>query len=193
MVMRKRRRFSWLRLIIFSLILILSIVIVAFHSFSWIVKAIYPTHYIDIVEKYAEVYNIDPYLVLSIIKNESKFNPEAVSRKDARGLMQIAPITGQWASEKLPIESYSQDMLFDPELNIQIGCWYLSILNNQFASNFELVVAAYNAGNGNVSRWLSNPEYSADGKNLDNIPFGETRIYQQRVLRDYERYKRIYE
>jgi len=168
-------------------------VITTFYSIRWIVHAVYPIHHFDIVNKYATIYDIDPYLVLSIIKNESKFNPEAISRKEARGLMQIAPITGQWAAEKLDINGYHHDMLFTPELNIKIGCWYLNILNGQFNKDIELIVAAYNAGNGNVSKWLDNPEYSSDGKNLDYIPFGETRIYSQKVLRDYERYRRIYE
>lgn len=181
-----------LQIIVIILIIILAFV-VAFHSAMWIIKAVYPLHYIDIVEKYAEDYDVNPYLVLAIIKNESKFNPEAISRTEARGLMQIAPITGQWASEKLNIEDYSHELLFIPELNIRIGSWFLNILNNEFDNDLELVIAAYNAGNGNVSRWLENSEFSSDGESLDHIPFGETRIYLNRVLRDFERYKRIYE
>lgn len=178
---------------VITIFIVIVAIIIGYQSFRWIVKVAYPLHYFDTVEEYAERYELDPYLVLSIMKNESKFNPEAVSKKEARGLMQIAPITGEWASEKLNIEGYSSEMLFSPELNIQIGCWYLSMLNNQFNNELELIIAAYNAGSGNVSKWLNNSEFSSDGQSLDYIPFGETRIYLQKVLRDYERYKRIYE
>ncbi len=98
----------------------------------WILKTIYPLHYYDLIEKYATEYEVDPYLVLAIIKNESKFNPDAVSKKDAKGLMQIAPITGKWACEKLEIPDYTEDMLFEPELNIRIGVWYLNVLKQEF-------------------------------------------------------------
>lgn len=162
-------------------------------SGKWILRTVYPFHYRDLVEKYAVVYEVDPYLVAAIIRNESKFNPQAISRREAKGLMQIAPITGEWASEKLDIKDYYEERLYEPELNIEIGIWYLSILEKQFNGKIELMVAAYNAGNGNVSKWLENPEYSIDGQSLIFIPFPETRIYSQKVLRDYERYQVIYE
>lgn len=175
------------------MILVFVILFVGLKNIDWILETIYPIHYADLVEKYAEEYDVDPYLIVSIMKNESKFDPKAVSKKDAKGLMQIAPITGQWASEKLSISNYSEDMLFDPELNIRIGTWYLNVLKNEFGDNVEVIVAGYNAGNGNVKKWLSNPEYSADGKTLDHIPFNETKIYQKKVLRDYKIYKKIYQ
>jgi soluble lytic murein transglycosylase len=159
---------------------------------KWILKTIYPIHYSELIQKYSLEYMVDPYLVAAIIKNESKFNPNALSRKDAKGLMQIAPITGRWASEMLDIENYEEEQLYEPELNIRIGIWYINVLNNEFEDNLSLVVAAYNAGNGNVAKWLQNPEYSIDGKELTVIPFPETRIYSRRVLRDYQIYQRLY-
>lgn len=176
----------------FILVIVLFVAIIALQNIDWGLRTIYPIHYKDIIEKYTNEYDIDPYLVVSIMKNESKFNPNAVSRKDAKGLMQIAPITGEWASEKLNIPNYSEDMLFDPDLNIRIGVWYLSVLKYEFNNNIELMIAGYNAGNGNVKKWLNNPEYSSDGKTLDTIPFNETRIYQKKVLRDYKIYSKIY-
>lgn len=177
---------GFVRLMIFLLILV-----GLYRGGEWLLNIAYPFHYRELIMEYSEIYGVDPYLVVSIIRNESKFNPNAVSRKEARGLMQIAPITGEWASEKLQIENYTHERLYEPQLNIQIGCWYLSILKEQFHNNINLMVAAYNAGNGNVSKWLDNPEYSADGKALTHIPFKETRTYQERVLRDYEYYRVI--
>jgi len=176
----------------FIFIVLLIVVTIALQNTDWVLRTIYPIHYSDLIEKYAVEYEIDPYLVASIMKNESKFNPNAVSRKDAKGLMQIAPVTGEWAAEKLNIENYSEDMLFDPELNIKMGVWYLNVLKYEFSNNMELMIAGYNAGNGNVKKWLNNPEYSKDGETLDEIPFNETKIYQRKVLRDYEIYKKLY-
>ncbi len=176
----------------FIFIVLLIVIIISLKNTEWVLRTIYPIHYRELIEKYADEYDIDPYLVVAIMKNESKFNPKAVSRKDAKGLMQIAQITGEWASEKLNIQNYSEDMLFDPEQNIRIGVWYLSVLKKEFGNNIEVIVAGYNAGNGNVRKWLDNPEYSKDGKTLHEIPFNETKIYQKKVLRDYKIYQNIY-
>lgn len=176
----------------FTLVLIVVTIFIIFQNLNWLFKTVYPIHYYDLVEKYCEEYGIDPYLVVAIIKNESRFDTRAISKKEARGLMQIAPITGVWASEKLGILNYSEDMLFQPDLNIRIGVWYLSILKKEFHNDLGLIIAGYNAGNGNVKKWLGDPRYSRDGKTLDEIPFGETRIYQKRVLRDYKIYSKIY-
>ena len=100
----------------------------------------------------------------------AKYDTYAVSNKEAKGLMQISPQTGKWASEVLSIEGYSEDDLFDPEINIRIGTWYLSVLLKEFNNNIDLVLAAYNAGSGNVNKWLNNREYSLDGNSLSRIP-----------------------
>lgn len=176
----------------FILFILLIVATIALKNTEWVLKTIYPIHYSDLIEKYSNEYEIDPHLVAAIMKNESRFDSSAVSKKDAKGLMQIAPITGQWAAEQLNIQSYSEDMLFDPELNIRIGVWYLNVLKNEFDGNIDVMVAGYNAGNGNVKKWLGNPEYSKDGKTLYEIPFNETKIYQKKVLRDYEIYGKIY-
>lgn len=181
-----------LRFILY-MIIIIAVAWLLITNSVWILKIAYPFHYRDEVEKYALEYQLDPYLVAAIIRNESRFNPDAISRKEAKGLMQIAPITGQWASERLNIPNYSEERLFDPDLNIKIGCWYLDILYKEFNGRLPIIIAAYNAGNGNVSKWLGDSEYSRDGIVLEHIPFPETRSYQFKVLRDYERYQIIYE
>ncbi|MDR5657950.1 lytic transglycosylase domain-containing protein [Serpentinicella sp. ANB-PHB4] len=177
---------------IFMVLVLFVAIFIAIQSITWVGKLAYPTHHYSTVMENAEMYNIDPLLIYAIIRNESRFNTNAISRTEARGLMQIAPITGQWAAETLEIENYTKQLLHDPKINIEIGAWYLDRLNKQFNNNLELVIAAYNAGSGNVTNWLNNPELSKDGNELDYIPFGETRIYLRKVLRDYEIYKRIY-
>lgn len=152
----------------------------------------YPMGYKDIVIKKSNKYNLDPYLVASIINVESNYNPDAISIKEAKGLMQISPQTGKWASEELGIENYNEKLLFEPEINIEIGTWYLNRLFKEFNQELDLVLMAYNAGSGNVNKWLNNPEYCKDGINIDNIPFTETKNYVERVNKNYKVYKMFY-
>lgn len=156
------------------------------------ITSLYPLGYKDYINKYSKEYKLDPFLVAAIINVESKYNKEAVSHKDARGLMQIGPNTGKWASEELDIENYNGDMLFDPKTNLYIGSWYLDNLNTEFDNNLDLVLAAYNAGSGNVQKWRKDKEYSYDGESLHNIPFKETEDYLERVKSNYKIYKIIY-
>ena len=151
-------------------------------------KILYPQEYKSYVEKYAQEYNVDKNLVYSVIKCESNFNKDAVSRTGARGLMQISEMTGIWASDILKVENYSSDMLFEPEININFGCWYLKRLIDQFDDE-STALAAYNAGSGNVSKWLLESEHSNDGVSLDYIPFRETENYVKKV----EKARKIYE
>ena len=153
---------------------------------------IFPLDYYEYIERYSEEYSLDPLLVASIINVESKYRMDAVSAKNARGLMQIGPSTGQWAGQELNIENYNHNMLFIPELNIRIGTWYISKLKVEFGDDLDLILAAYNAGSGNVQKWLSDPQYSEDEANLDNIPFKETEDYLIRVKNNLRIYKLLY-
>lgn len=152
----------------------------------------YPIGYKTMIVEYSKEYNLDPYLVASIINVESKYDKDALSQKDARGLMQISPSTGKWASEVLGIENYSEDILFDPETNIRIGTWYLSTLFKEFNNNLDSVLAAYNAGSGNVNKWLNDENYSRDKTSLAIIPFQETKDYLVRVKKNYKVYSTVY-
>lgn len=152
----------------------------------------YPIGYKSMILEYSKEYNLDPYLVASIINVESKFDKDAISQKDARGLMQISPSTGKWASEVLEIENYNEDILFDPDTNIRIGTWFLSTLFKEFDGNLDLVLAAYNAGSGNVNKWLSDEKYIDDKNNLAIIPFKETEDYLVRVNKSYKIYSTVY-
>lgn len=157
-----------------------------------ILKHFYPTKYEEYVNQYAKEYSLDPYLVYSIIRVESNYDELANSHKDAKGLMQITDSTGEWAAKKIKIKNYNEQMLFEPKYNIMIGCWYLNNLIEQFDGNTTLALAAYNAGSGNVVKWLQDKEYSADGSQLDKIPFGETEKYLSKVKKDYSIYRSLY-
>ena len=175
-----------------NLILILFIIIVLgaalYIGKDEVYKYLYPKKYSDYVEFYSKEYNIDEDLVYSIIKAESKFKKDAVSRRGAKGLMQIGDGTRDWAMEELDIKDAD---IFEPEDNIRIGCWYLNRLYREFG-DLDLVIAAYNGGSGNVKKWLADEEFSSDGENLETIPFKETASYVEKVKYNYEMYKKIY-
>ena len=142
---------------------------------------------LDMIEKYAAQYEVDDYLVASIINVESHFNSEVISSKGAIGLMQLLPSTADWVAGKFKMEFNQQDLL-RPETNIQIGTYFLSYLINYFG-DVDLAICAYNAGQGNVKKWLTNKQYSVDGVSLKEIPFSETKNYLKKVKQNIEIYK----
>ena len=159
----------------------------------WIAYLLYPLKYQQYINKYAEEYKIDPYLIAAMIKTESNFKVDANSHKDARGLMQITGDTGKWIAGEMKIENYDEKMLYDPETNIKMGCWYINNLRGEFGDNIHLILSAYNAGRGRVNSWLENKEYSLDGKRLDYIPYEETDKYVKKIEANYNIYKFLYE
>ncbi|OPJ55514.1 lytic transglycosylase domain-containing protein [Alkalithermobacter paradoxus] len=172
---------------ILSVVIFVALIVLVSRS-NILDKLSHPLHYEKYVYKYSAEYEIDPYLVFAIIRTESKFFPYAKSRKDAKGLMQIAPITENWAKEELNKTNID---IYDPKTNIKIGCWYLSKLMRQF-DDIDLVIAAYNGGSGNVDKWLSDNRYSYNGINLTNIPFKETRQYVTKVKQAMKTYEKLY-
>lgn len=157
-----------------------------------LIKMVYPLYFKQTIIRYSEEYKLPPALVAAVIKTESNFNVFAESKKGAKGLMQITPPTGKWIAEKLQVESFNDDMLYDPEVNIRFGCWYIRHLYNNYNNNMTLTFAAYNGGRGNVDKWLENEALSKDGKNLDQIPFEETKNFVLRVNNHYKIYKKLY-
>ena len=161
-------------------------------SMKPLAKSFYPLKYNGFITKYSEQYSLDPYLVAAIIKAESNFNNNAKSQKNAYGLMQITDETGQWAAGQMKINNFNADLLYDPEFNIKMGCWYLSNLKKEFNGNMDVVLAAYNGGRGNVQKWLNSKDHSQDGLNLYYIPFKETDKYVKRVNTNYKVYNFLY-
>lgn len=113
----------------------------------------YPRRYTALILEKSEKYGLDPAFVTAIVCVESGFNPAARSNKGACGLMQIMPATAEWIAGKTGV-GYSPGDLFDAGINLEIGCAYLRYLSGRFADE-KAVVAAYNAGEGNVKKWLN--------------------------------------
>lgn len=157
----------------------------------WI-KIFYPQPHSEIVFSAAYKYDIDPYLVFAIVRAESKYQTSAQSPVGARGLMQIMPDTGKWIAEQQGMQEFDPNTLHDPEVNIALGCWYLADLSREFDQRLPLVIAAYNAGRGNVAEWLLQGIWDGNPDELDKIPYEETRTYVENVLKNYEAYRAIY-
>jgi len=115
-----------------------------------------------------------------------------LSAKGARGLMQVMPDTGNWIAGELGIREFDPETLYDPMTNLKVGTWYLAFLRREYDGNLVLALAAYNAGRGNVSKWIGEQRWSGEEKDIDSIPFPETREYVKKVLHLYDKYREVY-
>lgn len=185
---------EWLRKLkkLIKIIIFILVAVAIYNGVPSILKKVYPMKYSQSIYKYSEKYDLDPYFVAAVIKAESNFNANAVSNKNAYGLMQVTASTGLWIAEKMKLKDFEVDKLFQPEYNISMGCWYLKDLKKEFDGNMDLVLAAYNGGRGNVQKWLSENDHSKDGKNLHYIPFKETDKYVKKVKVNYNIYRFLY-
>lgn len=155
-------------------------------------KYFYPYPYEEVVEKYAQQYNLDNSLVAAIILAESRFSPNVKSHRGAIGLMQIMPETGTWIAKNIDDKNYKTQELFDPDTNIHYGVWYLSFLMKEFNGNEILAVAAYNAGHGQIETWQKQYKWGSRFSDYKQIPFQETRDYVHKVLDNKESYQKLY-
>jgi soluble lytic murein transglycosylase len=144
----------------------------------WYERIRYPLRYSEYVRVHAHEHNLDPALMAAVIYQESKFRSDATSSSGAIGLMQLTPSTAHGIAIRTGGHAFRTSDLYNPEINIRYGAWYLANLFAKYHSE-RLVLAAYNAGQGNVDRWLAHAE---------PIQFSETRAYVARV----EKLKRIY-
>lgn len=154
-------------------------------------KISYPTDFKTAVLKYSEKNGLDPYLVYGIILRESRFVHNASSQKGAKGLMQMTDQTAKWMAEQIGMENFSEEKLFDPATNIELGCAYFAYLSKRY-NNSKTALCAYNAGMGRVDEWLGDKNYSADGKNIDIIPYEETKKYVEDIENFSKKYREIY-
>ncbi len=151
-------------------------------------KYIYPLAYKEEVSLYSQEFDVPNTLIYSIIKVESGLIKSAKSEKGAIGLMQLTPSTAQYIASLLNEKDYD---LYNENVNIRFGTFYIKYLLDKF-ENPSTAIVAYNAGEGNVRRWLKNKEYSLDGKTLENIPFNESKNYLEKIKETFTKYQNLY-
>ena len=159
---------------------------------SAVQKSAHPIRYESYVEVYSSQYNVPEYIVYAVINTESGFDVSLESATGERGLMQISPeVFTLISSEQHLDEKIDADALFDPEISIRYGIYYLRCLFNEFQS-WDTAIAAYSAGEDTVNEWLDNIKYSTDRKNLTKIPEKETAAYVKKVNDAISYYKTTY-
>ena len=179
-------------LIVLAMIAVCLIVtsVLVFWVLPGVLRARFKLDHVDLIKQYSEQYDLDPALVCAVIYTESSFKETATSRVGAKGLMQIMPQTGAEIAEALG-EPFSEERLYDPEVSIRYGCYYLREQLDRFDQNEAVTLAAYNAGPHRAELWIS--EYGLDSRvHIGYIPFGETDRYVDKVLQAKENYANLY-
>jgi soluble lytic murein transglycosylase len=136
--------------------------------------------------------SLDPYLVASLIRQESEFNAGAVSPANAYGLMQLLPSVGKSLAKKHGIKHFSDNQLLDPTINLELGTINLKQAIDRYGGQVEYALAAYNAGDTPVRQWLASNDYKDVPEFVESIPYTETREYVQAILRNREIYRALY-
>ncbi len=155
-------------------------------------EALFPKAYWTDLRKYSELNGLDPYLVASLIRQESEFNALALSRANAVGLMQLLPKTGKTVAKQVKLKGYSAPQLYTPAVNLELGTRYFKEMVDKYNGQFEYALAAYNAGTDRVGDWLGQGHYRDAQEFVESIPFTETREYVQAILRNANVYRQLY-
>jgi soluble lytic murein transglycosylase len=155
-------------------------------------EALFPKAYWTDLRKYSELNGLDPYLVASLIRQESEFNAGAISHANAVGLMQLLPKTGKSVAKQVKLKGYSAPQLYTPAVNLELGTRYFKDMVDKYNGQFEYALAAYNAGTDRVGDWLGQGHYRDPQEFVESIPFTETREYVQAILRNASVYRQLY-
>ncbi|MEQ9372226.1 MAG: transglycosylase SLT domain-containing protein [Coleofasciculus chthonoplastes F3-SA18-01] len=150
---------------------------------------LFPLPFFDSVVNWSGQRQLNPLLVIGLIRQESRFEPEIGSIAGARGLMQVMPGTGQWIADKIQLKDYD---LTDPNDNVKLGTWYLDHTHQEYNNHSLFAVASYNAGPGNVAKWIRKYDTTDPDAFIEQIPFGETKGYVEAVFENYWNYLRLY-
>ncbi len=153
-------------------------------------QGLFPFAYQETISNWSQKRQINPILVTALIRRESRFQTNAKSVAGAAGLMQIMPATGEWVANKIGLETYS---LTNPEDNINLGTWYVQHTHQLYNNNSLLAIASYNAGPGNVKKWINRYGFADPDLFVEQIPFPETKSYVKAVFGGYWNYLRIYD
>ncbi|MEO6119205.1 MAG: transglycosylase SLT domain-containing protein [Terriglobales bacterium] len=155
-------------------------------------ETLFPRPYWPQLQAHAADNSLDPYLVASLIRQESEFNPKAISHANAYGLMQILPTVGRQLAKEVKLRPFSNARLLEPQDNIRLGTRYFRQMIDRNGGEVEYALAAYNAGGHRVSSWRANGTFKDMPEFVESIPFTETREYVQAIVRNVEVYRRIY-
>ncbi|MTJ06258.1 transglycosylase SLT domain-containing protein [Anabaena sp. UHCC 0204] len=158
-------------------------------SIYW--QARYPFPYFKEIEKWSTSRQLNPLLVTALMRQESRFQPKIKSVVGATGLMQVMPSTGAWIAPQINLD-FKKLNLEDPTDNINLGTWYLDHTHQQYGNNSMLAIASYNAGPGNVAKWLRTIPKKDPDEFVEVIPFDETKNYVRQVFGNYWNYLRLY-
>lgn len=153
---------------------------------------LFPQPYWSELVAYSGENGLDPYLVASLIRQESEFNSGAVSRANAYGLMQLLPSVGKSLAKKQKIKGFTTAQLLNPSVNLRLGTINLRQVLDRFGGQQEYALAAYNAGDVPVRQWMSSGDYKDIAEYVESIPYTETREYVQAILRNRQMYKALY-
>jgi len=154
-------------------------------------RILFPEAWWETIQAESAKNNLDPYLVASLIRQESEFDPSAISYADAYGLMQLLPSVGRTLAREEGITHFQTFQLLDPQTNIRLGCRYLRQMLDKFGGVQEYALAAYNAGDSRVVDWQSAGPYQGMDEFVESIPFTQTREYVEAILRNEETYRAI--
>jgi soluble lytic murein transglycosylase len=155
-------------------------------------EALFPRAYWLDLRKFSELNGLDPFLVASLIRQESEFNALALSHANAVGLMQLLPKTGKIVAKQVKLKGYSAPQLYTPAVNLQLGTRFFKEMVDKYNGQYEYALAAYNAGDYRVEDWLGEGHYRDAQEFVESIPFTETREYVQAILRNANVYRQLY-
>lgn len=185
---KSTRRKNTKKILIAAFIIVVLIIWISSNK-EQMIKITYKKDYSEYVSKYSDEYNVEEALIYAIIKTESNFDANAKSTKEAQGLMQLMYSTAEEIADKINI-NLTKDSILNPDININLGTNYIATLIDKYQC-VEVALAAYNAGSGNVDKWIENGIIQSDGSDIENIPYKETNTYVRKVMRDYNIYMQL--
>ena len=189
---RRQRRRTLLTIFASALVVLIALGAWALFGRGRMDLSRYPMTYAPEIRAAAAEFSLDPAYVASVVLAESSFDAEAVSSVGAIGLMQIMPATGEWIAGKLEDEPFDVQRLYQPEVNLRYGCWYLRFLLDRYDEDMYTASTAYHQGQGRVDQWLEDPQYSQDGRTLTAISSAVTDTYVNRIMESYANYQELY-